>query len=302
MELIKIEIDMNTIKRLYNFKVKWAELKPDQFIYSPCINCGTYNFEPLNSMVINLIEFFIVKCNRCGLIWRNPIPDKSFLKDLYAESYYNVEEHSPELCWQVGISDTKPKDKNYRWEKAKEEVLSWINKINIKPTDNSGKQQKLLEIGGGRGYLQKAASDQGWITIGVDISPPEIKQTITKGLAVFPISLEEFCERYRQYFEYFNLVVFFDFLEHVADPAFVLRIINYILTKKGKIILRIPITGGCPKLHLIDHIWHFTEKTIEQLLNREGFLIIHKHNSGIFRDNKGNEMQNITLFAQKKEL
>ena len=103
---------MQNTKKLYNFKVKWADLDPNGFKFSTCINCETSKYESLLSITINSIEFFIVKCSTCGLMWRNPIPDILFLKSLYSKYYFNVKQHSPELIWQVGIPDSEPDDKN----------------------------------------------------------------------------------------------------------------------------------------------------------------------------------------------
>lgn len=285
--------------RLFQADVTWATLKPDEFQWLPCLLCGSPNHESLASLVINWSEFFIVKCPRCGLIWRTPMPDPGFLSDLYSEKYFNVAEHSPSLIYQVGIADADEQSHLMRRERTQQEVQDWL-KRGITSKNENGKQRRLLEIGGGRGYLQLAAQEQGWDTLGVEISPHGIKSAISKGFIVLPIPLDQLCEKYLPHVNYFDLVVFFDFLEHVTDPGLVLRMIHFTLKDDGHIILRVPSTRQVPKLHLIDHICHFTPETLQLLLEREGFSIVETHHSGVFLAPSGDQIDNLTVTARKR--
>lgn len=297
-----LEVRYKIPERLLDAQVPWAQLKPEKFHYINCLLCGSSQYVALASLVINWIEFFLVRCPQCGLIWRNPIPDQVFLRDLYSEAYYNVAKYSPELIYQVGIADADINDQNRRRDRTRLEVADWIRR-GITCTTEFNEKRWLLEIGGGRGYLQQAAAERGWNTIGLEISPHGIKAAITKGLLVLPLTLDELCDKYIPYIRYFDVVVFFDFLEHVTDPGQVLRLARYILKDDGMIILRIPKTPpeGYPKLHLIDHIWHFSESTLEAFLRKEGFKITDSHESGIFRAPSGDVIENITVFARKQE-
>lgn len=285
--------------RLFQADVSWATLKPDEFQWLPCFLCGSQTYTTLASMVINWSEFFLVRCDRCSLIWRTPMPDWGFLSDLYSEKYFNVAEHSPSLIYQVGIADADEKSHQMRREKTKQEVEDWIAR-GITPRDKDGKQRRLLEIGGGRGYLQLAAQNAGWDTIGVEISPHGIKEAIAKGFVVLPIPLDQLCEKYLPHVNYFDLVVFFDFIEHVTDPGLVLRMIYFTLKDDGHIVLRVPNTSGTPKLHLIDHICHFSPETLKMLLEREGFEIVESHHSGVFLAPSGDRIDNLTVTAKKR--
>jgi SAM-dependent methyltransferase len=286
--------------RLLEADVNWAPLKPEEFQWMPCLLCGSPNYKSLASMVINWSEFFLVQCDRCNLIWRNPMPDGRFLSDLYSEKYFNVAEHSPDLIYQVGIADADEKSHQMRREKTAQEVEDWIAR-GITPRTADGQQRRLLEIGGGRGYLQLAAQKKGWDTIGVEISPHGIKSAIANGFVVLPIPLDQLCEQYLPHVNYFDLVVFFDFIEHVTDPGLVLRMIRFTLKDEGHIILRVPNTSGTPKLHLIDHICHFSPETLSLLLEREGFDVVESHHSGVFLAPSGDRIENLTVTAQKRK-
>jgi len=290
---------MTSITRLFEAQIEWANLKADECIWIPCMMCGSPTYEAQASLTINWVEFFVVKCSSCGLTWRNPMPNPEFLASLYSDHYYNVLEHAPDLIYQVGIADYKNEDQNRRSEIADNEVRNWQKK-GFEPFDVANEQKRLLEIGGGRGYLQRAASELGWNTVGIEISEHGIKAATDKGLVVLPVTLDEFCNKFVPHHNYFDVVVFFDFLEHVVNPGEVLRMIKHILKKSGHIILRVPCTEDYPRIHLIDHIWYFSEKTILDLLAKEGFQVIDKHASGTFRSTDGEELQNITLFAECK--
>lgn len=289
-------------KSILNAHIPWAELKPEHFSYVPCPICGVFDYKAKASLVINWCEFFIVQCAHCGLMWRNPMPDSGFLMDLYAEEYFNVRQYAQDLVVQVGIPDADEYDQNKRREITQKGVQDWIKVVKITPKDANGNSRKLLEIGGGRGYLQRAATEAGFVTLGLEISPHGIKEAIRRDMMVLPIVLDEFCSKYVPYRRFFDLVAFFDFLEHVTDPGRILRMVRSLMKDDGYGVLRIPCIAGddCPQYHLIDHIWHFSEDTIETLLAKEGFTIHHKQESGRFPTPSG-QINNLVLFIKKAE-
>jgi SAM-dependent methyltransferase len=289
---------MHIPERLFEHRVPWADLQPEKFVDLSCALCGSRNYDVQASIVINWIEFHIVQCSNCSLVWRTPLPDDKFLDDLYSDAYYNVKEHSPDLEYQVGIADSHPADQESRRRKNHTEIQKWID-MGIIPKNTDGTAKKLLEIGGGRGYLQMAASTAGWNTLGLEISPHGIKEAINRGLVMLPTPLEKMCAQYLPYDRYFDLVVFFDFIEHVSDPGRILRMIRHLLVDSGTIVLRTPNATTIPKLHLIDHIWHFSENTLKALLEKERFKISKVQETGTFRAPDGNTIENITVFATK---
>lgn len=285
-------------KRILDVDVTWTELRLQEITYIPCNICGTFDYEPLASLTINSSEFFLVRCKRCRLIWKTPLPGKTFSYGLYSEKYFDVIQHSPHLIDQVGIADIKPEARTFRDAISDEVIKTWI-RLGVVPKDQAGATRKLLEIGGGRGYLQHAAARAGWDTIGIEISPFGIKEAITNGFLVYPIPLDELSVKYVPYKGFFDVVVFYDFLEHVDDPSRVLRMIRSLLKDDGVIIFRVPETTDCPCLHLIDHVWHFEPSTLDVLLRKEQFCIWRAHYSGTFKASNGMSMENITFYARK---
>lgn len=285
--------------RILCAQIDWAQLEPRELTYPVCNICGTCAHETLASLVINWTEFFLVRCARCGLIWRTPLPGPTFSRTLYSEKYYRAQEYPPELRDQVGIADTEATAREFRDKISEQVVQSWID-FGIVPTDPAGSPRKYLEIGGGRGYLQQAAAARGWVTMGLELSVHGIREAIDRRSVVLPVVLDELCTRYMPYARYFDLVVFYDFLEHVEDPSRALRMVYSALRDDGVIIFRVPNTVSPPRLHLIDHIWHFDATTLPMLLHKEGFDVLRAHHSGTYRAANGDTIDNITVFGRKR--
>lgn len=284
--------------RLLDATVGWARLNPGEFVSVPCNICGSFEYETIGSILINSFEFFLVRCRQCDIAWRNPLPGQTFYYELYSEHYYCVEDHAPQLADQVGISDSTPETRSFREQISHRVVKTWID-LKIDPFHDNGKPKRFLEIGGGRGYLQRAAAKRGWDATGLEISPHGIKEAISRNMFVLPVPLDELCTRFIPYENYFDLVVFYDFLEHVDDPGRILRMVRYLLANDGVIIFRVPITKDRPAVHLIDHIWHFSETSLPMLLCKEGFEVWHAHVSGTFKPKTGSPVENVTIYARK---
>ena len=170
----------------------------------------------------------------------------------------------------------------------------------IVPRGRNG-QKRLLELGGGRGYLQQAAAEIGWITTGLELSAHGVREAVQQDLRVLPSTLEHFSRAYLPRPAYFDVVALFDFIEHVDDPGVVLRTVARLLTPDGVAILRTPIIRGTPRLHLVDHIWHFTRRTIRLWLEREGFAVEREAFSGTFESIDGRRrLGNWTVFARRR--
>lgn len=298
------------VPRILDVKLDWASFDPDRFRQVVCPICLHNDQRPRASIVINHVEFALVRCTGCTLLWRAPMPDPVHLTELYSERYYAVDpsrrgnDTPSDLELQVGIRDHSEADSTMRKQKCEEEVKRWLADATIHAPSKDGPRPRFLEIGGGRGYLQAAARKAGWETLGLEMSPFAIQAALAKGLSVLPVPVDVFGLKYVPYHRYFDLIAFFDFLEHVPDPARLLRVVRELLSDNGTIIFRAPIIGDddLPSLHLIDHLWHFSSQTLKRLLDKEGFEVYRDHDSGRFTDPDGARViQNWTFYARKSK-
>lgn len=226
------------IPRLLDIKVPWTQIEPNERESVNCAICGSNTAKPIYSIVLNNEEFYLVKCQNDNLIWLNPQPGMTFLKTLYSEAYFQVDKNNEKLLQQVGIKDVTEEDQQYRLQTARNQVMEW-QKAGIFPQDiKTGQKRRLLEVGGGRGYLQQMAEEAGWETLGLEISKYGIKEGIKKGLTILPVMLEDL-EGYLPSAGYFNLVAMYDFIEHATNPGKIIRSLKDILAKDQESYLTI---------------------------------------------------------------
>jgi SAM-dependent methyltransferase len=285
--ILKVQENMTS---LLNVKVPWVRINPAERKPVSCLLCGSDDPEKMFSIMINEQEFHIVRCKHDNLIWLNPQPGPTFLNTLYTEEYYRVKK--PELLLQVGIKDSTKEDQVYRQEIARRQVEEW-NKIGI--------TGRLLEIGGGKGYLQQAAAEKGWNTFGLEVSQTGVKSNSEKGLKSLYGSIENLKNKYSGYFD---LIAMYAVIEHFTDPFEILSSLKDILADGGYLAIRTPNTDERkgPRLHLVDHLWHFSEHTLTALLDKAGFEVTTIFESGIFPPGttSSDRIVGMTLFAKKR--
>lgn len=99
-------------------------------------------------------------------------------------------------------------------------------------------KSRILDIGSGYGYFRKACTDAGWLTQGVEISKYACSVANEMyGLETYCGSLEDFSETCD---DRFDVIVMWDFIEHVEDPIANLGIARRLLTFGGLLFIRTP--------------------------------------------------------------
>ena len=147
-----------------------------------------------------------------------------------------------------------------------------------------GKPRTILEIGAGSGYVARELIDryqpQRYVIV-----DPTIRETI------------ENVEVIREYFpctqlgkERFDLILAFNCLEHVPDPAAFLRDIRSQLMPDGKVVLIFPecegqLRNGDLNVLIHEHLSYFTDGSARRIIAESGFTV------------EAIETRNDTLFA-----
>ena len=136
----------------------------------------------------------------------------------------------------------------------------------------------IMEIGSGEGIvLEKLAQNHD--VLGLELNHEAVGIAKSKGLTVCPITLEAFKVQYPDM--RFDVVCFFQVLEHLACPEKFLKDIGAVLQPHGYIFLSIPNPGrywvriereswDYPPHHLL----RFSKGGIESLLKRSGFDLV----------------------------
>jgi 2-polyprenyl-3-methyl-5-hydroxy-6-metoxy-1,4-benzoquinol methylase len=136
---------------------------------------------------------------------------------------------------------------------------------------------KLLDIGCGYGIFLNTARNLAWTVFGVELSRPASEYAHNSfKLKIFNGEIEK--ANYPDH--YFDVITFWDVLEHVPNPAVFLQNVKRILKQDGLIALSVPNSGSLvariyqgkwQTLRPEQHLWHFNIKTLKQLLAEESF-------------------------------
>lgn len=138
----------------------------------------------------------------------------------------------------------------------------------------------MLEIGCATGIFLDVARRKGWQVAGVEISDFAGQYAREKlGLEVFIGQLED------SYFppESFDVICMFHLLEHIPSPKKFCQIVHRLLKPDGLVVIEIPDFSSSSSRRFKEkwgalqpetHLYHFSKKTLGNLLNQTGHEII----------------------------
>lgn len=216
----------------------------------------------------NILDYFkdessLKQCQNCRIVFTYPLPE--FLSDAYDENYYRI--------WH---------EKQFR-----QRVKLWEKRIKIvKKFCLSG---KLLDVGTGDGLFLKFASSSNFEISGTEVSAAAVRAA--KELHGLDIRLTEI-ENSDFKKNHFDVATLWHVIEHVKDPPQVFKAVHSLLKPGGVIIVatpnldkylsrfiyrvlhRKPYPFYSPKGE--QHLFHFTESTLERIMNRAGFQTLFK--------------------------
>lgn len=150
---------------------------------------------------------------------------------------------------------------------------------------------RLLEIGCAYGHFLSAARDGGFAVHGLEFSPAAAEQARSRGLHVEQGRLEDLPER-----EAFDVVCFWDVLEHVPDPPGFLEAVRGVTRPGGVVAFSCPYFDSVPAklfrsrwwmLKPDEHIWHFTTRTLRRLFDEARMPVERLIRSPFARSNVG---------------
>jgi len=207
--------------------------------------------------------FSIVQCKNCGLVYVNPQPSYQELKPFYGEKYFHSRKkiQKRKIYWFFKKIFLSSPPKFYRWEIF------------------NNKGGKFLDVGCGTGAHEiKLLKDfPDWKLYAVEpdeVAAEEVKKI--KGIDVKKGFIEE--AKYPD--KFFDIILMHQVLEHTFDPQKTLLECERILKDKGKLIIAVPSFASLNykifkrnwyHLDIPRHLYHFTPKTLQQLLKKTGF-------------------------------
>lgn len=161
---------------------------------------------------------------------------------------------------------------------GKEKLLpNWRIKF-LKELPKTKKRPKLLDIGCGYGDFLVEANRLGYEVTGVDFDEEKVKVAKSKGLTnIYSMDFEQF---YQEKFDKFDVITFFQLLEHLEDPSTFIDMVKDMIYPGGYIMLDLPNRQRVLRAAagIIDypphHLTRWTPNSLFEFLRRKKFEIV----------------------------
>ena len=249
-----------------------------------CILCQTSERE----ILIQTENWIVYRCRTCGLGFLDPRPSESEIEDLYRSDYFSER-------YDGGIDPESPQ---YKKRLSGEQHRTKF----IKSIKNSG---YLLDIGCGYGYFLDASRRKGYKVHGLDVSEWAAQYAVEKlglSMTIGKIGDVHFPS------QNFDIITMWHSLEHTPNPHMALQKSKSCLKKDGILVIDVPNYEGTDARKIWHewndwslpyHYWHFTPKSLRQLLSKNGFILIkHKNYHSDIVKEKLKRIPIINLFAR----
>ncbi|MFH1537909.1 MAG: class I SAM-dependent methyltransferase [bacterium] len=207
----------------------------------------------------------VLSCAGCGLIFLHPFPEPDTLGGLYDDDYFKI-------CYL-------PEDRL----KAKREFY----KGELDRIRRHAQTGRSLDVGCSVGTFMEVAAEGGWDVRGIDIAEFAVetaRKTFGDRVRLGALSDLTFGN------DVFDLITFWDTLEHMPDPVSALRIARGKLRDSGLLVIKVPNTvkilfhvvkvlkllglnAESPIVHIPTHLFHYRRESIERLLSETGFEV-----------------------------
>jgi SAM-dependent methyltransferase len=202
-------------------------------------------------------RFSVELCPACGLARTQPQPATALIPDYYPPGYYGVAKRYPAfLEWLL--------DRLYGRRVARLEQLA------------GGRPGRVVEVGCGRGLLLDKLRRRGWDVVGSELSAHSAGYARDiLGIDVRTCDLPEMGLPASSV----DLVILWHVLEHIPEPAHLLREVAKLLRPGGTVVVAVPNFGSIeaaiagPRWFHLDvprHLTHFTRHSLEAMLRQAG--------------------------------
>ena len=226
------------------------------------------------TVVASANGFDVIECQQCGFKHIVSIPTEDELENAYRHEYYTqekpfyIDRYKEDLEWWNTVY-------THRYEVLEQHLL---------PT-----QRKILDIGSGPGFFLLNGKNRGWQVKGVEPSEQAAQHSVSLGLDVDNIFFNQQSAPLLGSFDVINMG---EVLEHIPQPAELLRIVHARLSVGGLICLVVPNDFNPFQLALRDHLgfapwWvapphhinYFDFKSLAGLVERCGFEVLHQEST-----------------------
>lgn len=225
----------------------------------PCLLCGAND----PHVMFSEPPFRIVKCASCGLVYTLPRLPPAAIKDMYQVDYWQSAQAK-----DFGYTDyLRDRELYLRTYRMRRELIR-----KHKPTPG-----RVLDVGCAAGYFLQTMRELGWQTVGVELSEYMARhareQMGLPDVRAGSIETQDFAE------QSFDVITFWDVIEHLEDPRPSLKRAAQLLKRDGIIVIETQnVESTFAKLmgkrwqhyKYEEHLYHFSPKTLPRLLESVG--------------------------------
>jgi SAM-dependent methyltransferase len=234
-----------------------------------CDNCGSHNFKiayELTDELYNIPGVFIMrKCQECGLLYLSPRPTRQGIIKYYPPNYSS---------YRPPIEDER--FALMRWVRRRK----LIKRRELIQTYSQKEIGSILDVGSATGLFLNEMKKNGWQCCGIEpIGSAADFSRERFNLEVFSGMLEE-----AQFSDgSFDVMTFWDVLEHTFSPMHQLSIAYDLLGSDGLLAFSIPNWNSYERqwfdknwqgLDPPRHLYVFPHEPLIQMLDRSGFRIL----------------------------
>jgi 2-polyprenyl-3-methyl-5-hydroxy-6-metoxy-1,4-benzoquinol methylase len=250
----------------------------------PCNLCGGQDTRPwlVSTDYISGETFNLVRCGRCGLTYVNPRPSQERLVEYYPRTHQCSDPAAYERM------DAKPR-------------IKFVGGL------LDGKSGRVLDVGCGKGLLLRGLRERGWDVVGTELSEDSSLRAREAGIQVYNVAVKELP------FEpgSFDVITIYHSLEHLTSPRDTLTQLHRLLRPGGFLVVEVPNVGSWYARAFRDswfhldvprHLYHFTPKTLRNLLEVSGFEIERARTVNLQYDSFGSVQSLLNRLLRRKNL
>jgi 2-polyprenyl-3-methyl-5-hydroxy-6-metoxy-1,4-benzoquinol methylase len=238
--------------------------------YSNCPVCASRLIDPLltvNDYSVSKEDFVIWQCAECSLRFTQDVPDEDSIGPYYKSPDY------------ISHSNTSKGFINKAYQKVRTYTLG--QKADLIKKSTGKEKGTLLDIGCGTGAFLNFMHLEGWDTRGIE---PDYEARKKAG-ELYNIKIDEPSALNDLKPQFFDAITLWHVLEHVHDLHGYVQKLRDLLNSNGKLFIAVPnyksLDASLYRLQwaaydVPRHLYHFSPKAIETLMNKNGLTIIRK--------------------------
>jgi len=216
----------------------------------------------------------------------DPLPEATDIAQFYESQYYHLIKQgnrAPEIRRLMESGPSTEREKSWLSTTLYGDIHAILTEeIGLKPA-------AFLDVGCGMGDLIDFLRKQGWKVSGLELSREAAKLAQDKGLDVYNTNLGRLAEEQPHLKNAFQAVTFINVLEHVLDPALLLKQVRTVLAPNGIVAIRVPNDFSELQKHaqtalgkdpwwvaIPDHVNYFDFKSLRHFLDKQGFETVYQ--------------------------